>query len=65
MILGICLLLASLASFITTAGMLRRVDLIDLLTGRYSVAAMVVVVALTALATVLLIGGLMVLAGIE
>ncbi|WHZ33435.1 hypothetical protein [Sagittula sp. MA-2] len=45
--------------------MLRRVDLIDLLTGRYSVAAMVVVVALTALATVLLIGGLMVLAGIE
>ncbi len=65
MILGIYLLLLAFVSFIATLGVLRRVDLIDLLTGRYSVGEMVIVVVLVALTTVLLIGGLMVLAGIE
>ena len=65
MILGIYLLLLALVSFIATLGVLRGVDLIDLLTGRYSVGEMVIVVVLVALTTVLLIGGLMILAGIE
>ncbi|WP_370312509.1 hypothetical protein [Sagittula sp.] len=64
MIVGIYLLLLAFVSFIATLGVLRRVDLIDVLTGRYSVGAMVIVVALVALTTVLLIGGLTFVAGL-
>ena len=64
MIVGVYLLLLALVSGIVTVGVLRRVRLIDLLTGRYSAGGIVIVVVLVALTTVLTIFGLMHVAGI-
>ncbi|EBA05982.1 hypothetical protein [Sagittula stellata] len=64
MIVGVYFLLLALVSSIATMGVLRRVRLIDLLTGRYSAGGILIVVVFVALTTVLAIFGLMNVAGI-